>query len=220
MEANLSLFWTARATSLALLFVCMGISGFLLKNQKRYETLINNRRFNVLLVTLINVFWVSAVAIPADPSVLPRPSTFSVEPGTTLLQTVGLPFMICGVLLIAMTIALRRRSGLKTYQEELAHTLLTEGVYRYCRHPLYAAICLLAVGTPLRLLNHDGVLAIPLVLAAIAIGARNEERYDIGLKFAEQYEPYRKRTGMFGPQWFWAVVITGLLVLGVLIFLA
>jgi protein-S-isoprenylcysteine O-methyltransferase Ste14 len=220
MEANLSLLWTARATSLALLFACVGISGFLLKNQKRYETVINNRRFNVLLVTLINVFWVSSVAIPADPGVFPRPSVFSTEPGATLLRTVGLPFMICGVFLIAMTIALRRKRGLKTYEEELAHTLLTQGVYRYFRHPLYAAICLLAVGTPLRLLNHDGVLVSLLVLATVAIGARDEERYDIALKFPEQYEPYRKRTGMFGPRWLWAMVITGLMVLDVLIFLA
>lgn len=220
VEPNLSLLWTARATSLALLFVCTGISGFLLKNQERYEALLDSRRFNVLLVTLINLFWVAAVAIPADPSVLPSPSVFSTEPGDTFLRIGGgLPFMICGVLLIATTIALRRKRGLKTYQEELAHTLLTEGVYRYCRHPLYAALGLLAVGIPLRLLNHDGVLVSPLVLAAPAMGARDEERYDIGLKFPEQYESYRNRTGMFGPRWLWATLMIGLLVLDVLIFL-
>jgi protein-S-isoprenylcysteine O-methyltransferase Ste14 len=76
--------------------------------------------------------------------------------------------------------------------------LVTTGVYRYIRHPLYASLLLLAWGAffkaPRRLPGALAGLATVLVYAT----AKAEERENIGY-FGPEYEAYMQRTRRFIP---------------------
>lgn len=79
--------------------------------------------------------------------------------------------------------------------------LISKGIYRYLRHPMYASLVFLALGVFLK--NPDLRSSILATLCAVAfyITARVEEGEMIG-KFGSDYEKYRKSTGMFLPKIF------------------
>lgn len=76
--------------------------------------------------------------------------------------------------------------------------LVTEGAYRYIRHPLYASLLLFAWGV---VLKSPGWLTADLALAStafLALTARAEEVENLRY-FAEEYREYMRRTRMFIP---------------------
>jgi protein-S-isoprenylcysteine O-methyltransferase Ste14 len=80
------------------------------------------------------------------------------------------------------------------------HSLVTGGVYRHVRHPMYAAHLLWAIAQGLLLSNWlTGwaflVLSIPLYMVRIP----NEERMMLG-HFGEEYRSYKSRTGGLFPR--------------------
>lgn len=79
-----------------------------------------------------------------------------------------------------------------------ARTLITRGVYRFVRHPLYSAHMIMFFGSMLLRLNFATVLLYLLFLAGQVFRARIEER-KLDLAFAE-FAGYRDRTGMFMPR--------------------
>ncbi len=55
----------------------------------------------------------------------------------------------------------------------------------------------------------------PALLGIFVVQALIEEKYDMGVRFHEQYRQYRQTARMFGPAWLWsAIVVTILLVAG------
>jgi protein-S-isoprenylcysteine O-methyltransferase Ste14 len=79
-----------------------------------------------------------------------------------------------------------------------ARTLITHGVFRYVRHPLYSGHIIMFFGSMLLHLNFATVLLYLLFLAGQVFRARIEER-KLGLAFAD-YASYRDCTGMFMPR--------------------
>jgi protein-S-isoprenylcysteine O-methyltransferase Ste14 len=61
-------------------------------------------------------------------------------------------------------------------QEERGHTVVSTGPYHYVRHPMYAAIVVFVVGTPLLLGSWSGVLVGLLFVVLLARRAVLEER--------------------------------------------
>jgi protein-S-isoprenylcysteine O-methyltransferase Ste14 len=79
------------------------------------------------------------------------------------------------------------------------HTLVTTGVYRWVRHPLYTSIIWMFYGTCLVYLNLAALMAVTIVFLPFMVHrARQEERLLLE-KFPE-YRDYRKLTGMFIPK--------------------
>jgi protein-S-isoprenylcysteine O-methyltransferase Ste14 len=80
------------------------------------------------------------------------------------------------------------------------HTLVTDGVYRLVRHPMYAAHIVWGVAQALLLPNYvAGPLALPVMVAILNVRAPREERAMI-LRFGEQYIAYMNRTGRVLPK--------------------
>jgi len=76
--------------------------------------------------------------------------------------------------------------------------LVTTGVYRYIRHPLYASLMLVGTGIFFKdIALVTGILAF-VNLAALTATAKTEE-HEMLKKFGEEYEHYMKRTKMFVP---------------------
>jgi len=99
--------------------------------------------------------------------------------------------LIAGVLLL-------RRSGQPTDALEATTNLVTGGIYRIIRHPLYASLLLLAWGiffkSPSLL---DGCLAA--VATAFLYATARADEAECLVKFGDGYADYMRRTRMFLP---------------------
>ena len=79
------------------------------------------------------------------------------------------------------------------------HQLVTDGVYRRIRHPMYLSLLIFAVGQTLALPNYvAGPAWLVAMIVLIAFRLRAEERMMIE-EFGDEYEAYRKRTNRLIP---------------------
>ena len=209
----MSLLWIIRIILISLAFSIMIITGLFMKDQEKYEKFYNNKPLNIFLITLLNVACFLCVAIPSDPNVIPPPAFLSSEFINITFIILGDLSLGFGLFLIIKTFIIRRKHGLKTYEEVPAHVLITYDVYRYFRHPLYSGVLMNYLAFLLVFSNYDGFLIFPLIIFIFLLGAKFEEKYDVGLKFEKEYAEYKKKTRILGPLWFWAIIITGLLLI-------
>ena len=80
------------------------------------------------------------------------------------------------------------------------HKLITDGVFKYIRHPMYSAHLLWAIAQVLLLHNWIAgysflIIAVPLYLLRV----KNEEKM-MTKQFGEEYREYMKRTGRVIPR--------------------
>lgn len=109
---------------------------------------------------------------------------------------------ICVLWLGVRRLRLVRRSGKRTekelYEFERTSELITSGVYRYIRHPLYASLLYLAWGSFLKELTWISVLLVLIATASLYATAVADEHECIGY-FGDLYREYMKRTKRFVP---------------------
>lgn len=113
----------------------------------------------------------------------------------------------CGPVVMVASLVLFYRShadlGLNwsaTLEMREGHTLVTAGVYRSIRHPMYAAILLFDVAQGLMLANWlAGWSALAAFLPLYVMRAPREERMMVDA-FGDAYRDYMKRTGRLLPR--------------------
>jgi protein-S-isoprenylcysteine O-methyltransferase Ste14 len=76
--------------------------------------------------------------------------------------------------------------------------LITGGIYRFIRHPLYASLILLALGAFLKDPSPLGVFLAAAVGLGAFLTARIEERFNLE-RFGDAYRDYMERTKRFIP---------------------
>ncbi|MBN2413724.1 isoprenylcysteine carboxylmethyltransferase family protein [candidate division KSB1 bacterium] len=76
--------------------------------------------------------------------------------------------------------------------------LVTTGIYKYIRHPLYSSLLLLAWGAYLKHISLIATLVILLTTLCLVLTAKMEERENIAY-FGESYLEYIKKSRMFIP---------------------
>lgn len=118
------------------------------------------------------------------------------------------PFVAIGILMYLASIALflqsieaakRTRLQRSFVDHPLPDRLITDGPFRWVRHPFCTGYLLGSFAAPVAI-DHVGSLLVALPLAAIAIyAAVREERVWLSGPRAEEYREYRRRTGMFIP---------------------
>ncbi len=81
---------------------------------------------------------------------------------------------------------------------ERTTVLVTQGSYRYIRHPLYASLQFLAWGAWFKVPSWQGGLLAIAATVFLVLTARAEEAEDVRY-FGAPYEEYRKQTRMFIP---------------------
>ncbi|OEU41218.1 hypothetical protein BGV40_16160 [Methanosarcina sp. Ant1] len=80
------------------------------------------------------------------------------------------------------------------------HSLVTDGPYRFIRHPMYAAILLIGIGVSFLSANWIVTLSYMLpVICLYLIRVSDEERMMIE-KFGDEYREYMRRTGRLTPK--------------------
>lgn len=84
------------------------------------------------------------------------------------------------------------------------HALVTEGVYRHLRHPMYSASWLLMVAQALLLSNWIAGFGGIVTFGALYVLRVSKEERMMQERFGEQYQRYRATTGRVIPkQWPW-----------------
>jgi protein-S-isoprenylcysteine O-methyltransferase Ste14 len=120
------------------------------------------------------------------------------ESGSVRLQTIGAVCMFAGIGLMVLSQLHLGASWRIGIDERAAPGLVTAGLYRYSRNPIYVALVVFVAGYTL-------LLPTPLSLALLAgalIGVwqqvRAEEAYLLGT-YGECYREYARRVGRFLP---------------------
>jgi protein-S-isoprenylcysteine O-methyltransferase Ste14 len=135
------------------------------------------------LVFLIQPRWVdfTAVAIPA------------------WVRLMGLPLALAGIALFGWMFRYLGLNVTSTSMPRTNATLVTDGPYRWVRHPMYSA-ALILVGAA-SLLTGNVVVAVGgiVMFALLAARSRLEERRLLE-KFGDAYRSYQRRTGRFIPR--------------------
>jgi len=71
--------------------------------------------------------------------------------------------------------------------------LITKGIYKTTRHPIYLALILISFGSAIILDSVAGILLIPLNTGVLEILSSLEEKYVLTVKFQSQFQKYKER---------------------------
>jgi protein-S-isoprenylcysteine O-methyltransferase Ste14 len=116
-----------------------------------------------------------------------------------LLLVVSLILVVWGVILLRRFGQSRPTTvGSPEFEWENTETLVTAGVYRYIRHPMYSALLFLAWGTLLKSASITALILASVATLAVAATAKAEEAENVA-RFGQEYRDYMKRTRRFVP---------------------
>lgn len=100
--------------------------------------------------------------------------------------------ILLGLSLMGGAIRLFRRSGQDPKPWEPTPEIISTGVYRFTRNPMYVGMALLQIGIGVGLANGWILALVPVVLALVYWTAiRHEEAY-LERKFGENYTSYKR----------------------------
>jgi protein-S-isoprenylcysteine O-methyltransferase Ste14 len=201
--------WFVRGILLVLLIVSVSVFAIFLRrrSESKYGAVLESRPVNLLGVIAYNLACYLLAALPSDPRLFTPPAWLT-------HPVVAVGFLIVGIGLVALAVflfsaAIRQRKTVGG--ENVKEGLLTSGVYRFTRHPIYTGIFGVSMGLALIFRSWDGFLMLPFILALNLLEGGIEERFDIGARYPAEYREYRKRTRPFGSAWFWIVLVSILL---------
>jgi protein-S-isoprenylcysteine O-methyltransferase Ste14 len=119
--------------------------------------------------------------------------------GSWLLLSVSLVFVVWGLVL------LRRLGGFRptdeaspTFEWESTGRLVTTGIYRYIRHPMYSSLLFLTWGAVLKSVTPTTLFLGVVASLALAATAKTEEAENVA-RFGQEYRDYMTRTRRFVP---------------------
>ena len=121
-------------------------------------------------------------------------------------QLVSWLLLVASVLLVAWAVILLRRfgrprpatEGSPVFEWENTASLVTSGVYRYIRHPMYSSLLFLTWGALLKSVSITTLALAVIASVALAATAKIEEKENVA-RFGQEYRDYMKRTRRFVP---------------------
>jgi protein-S-isoprenylcysteine O-methyltransferase Ste14 len=145
-------------------------------------------RFRLLIIGVIVV-----LLILQNFGLIGQLLTTTLIPHTTLIRVISVVFLIVG-LGIAI-VARRTLAGNWSNVAELKvdHELITTGIYRYVRHPIYTGVLLMMIGTVL-VSGTTSVLLIFLVLVGVFWFNITQEEKLLTEYFPNAYPAYKQRS--------------------------
>jgi protein-S-isoprenylcysteine O-methyltransferase Ste14 len=108
--------------------------------------------------------------------------------------------MMVGYTFVFLGLSLIIRGWKQVYEAQKSDRLVTEGIYRYIRHPQYTGIYLAIFGQLIHWPTIPTLVLFPVIVIAYYALARKEERVMIE-KFGNEYRVYAKKVPMFFPKW-------------------
>ena len=121
------------------------------------------------------------------------PSVFTVAAGPWWwMPAIGVVLWVAGIPFMAVAARQMMRA-------RRADRLVTDGVYAWCRHPLYAAWALFIVPGAILFLRSWLLLAVPVIFyASVRVFSHREER-QLEEHFGDEYRDYKRRVHALFP---------------------
>jgi protein-S-isoprenylcysteine O-methyltransferase Ste14 len=117
----------------------------------------------------------------------------------SVAEIAGLTLLVAGLTIMLIGQATLKRSYSGTLVVRRDHKLVTHGIYRFTRHPIYlGAIMGLCIGIPLFAPSLYGFLIL-LALIPIALNRIRMEEAMLTEEYGEAYRSYRERTSKLIP---------------------
>jgi len=98
------------------------------------------------------------------------------------------------LLIVALIAFARARTTVNPVEPEQAKTLVTTGLYRISRNPMYLAMALILLGSALRLSNIGVFIAPALFVWSITMFQIKPEERALQSIFGEDFTAYRQQT--------------------------
>ena len=110
-----------------------------------------------------------------------------------VLLTIGTTLNVIG-LIIAIT---ARRTLADNWSGDIEikkdHKLITTGIYKYVRHPIYTGVIAMALGTILLIMSINAFIFFGIISALMIFKLKQEEKL-LTKYFPKEYPEYKKRT--------------------------
>lgn len=160
---------------------------------------LDRRQEGVLILATLRpvglALWVGAIAYMINPASM----AWSSMPLPAWLRWTGAGVFVVAVGLLVWTLRCLGTNLTDTVVTRQAHTLVTNGPYRWVRHPFYDCVALLVLAISLITANWFFLLAGALVFVLVLVRTRTEEEKLLA-RFGDAYQAYRDRTGRFLPR--------------------
>ncbi|MBI2757709.1 MAG: isoprenylcysteine carboxylmethyltransferase family protein [Chloroflexi bacterium] len=110
-----------------------------------------------------------------------------------ILRTIGLPLAAIGFLLAVSALLEFRKAHTTVDPHGSVKSIVTSGIYRFTRNPIYAGFLLVLIGIPLNSGTYWGLLLAPVFIVSINnLVIQHEEAY-LEKKFGDVYAGYKSR---------------------------
>jgi len=114
--------------------------------------------------------------------------------------------LVVSIVLVVSGVVLLRRFGRSrptteeapVFEWENTESLVTTGVFRYVRHPMYSSLLFLTWGALLKSMSITTLVLASVATLALAATAKVEEGENVA-RFGQEYRDYMKRTRRFVP---------------------
>ena len=114
-------------------------------------------------------------------------STFSVQ------SIIGLALFIIGLIIMIVGQATLRRNYSGTVVIRDDHQLITHGIYRFTRNPMYLGLIMVVIGLPVYAVSLYGFLTSLILVPIILNRIRLEEKL-LTAEFQDDYQKYKETT--------------------------
>jgi len=122
--------------------------------------------------------------------------------GSWLLLIISVVLVVWGLVLLHHRGGPRPvTDGSPMFAWEHTETLVTTGIFRYIRHPMYASLLYLTWGALLKSVSVGALALASVATVALAATARVEETENVA-RFGQSYRDYMEHTRRFVP-WVW-----------------
>lgn len=155
--------------------------------KKRYES-------PFFFVMLYSIIILAVLASNYDPTgITTGKNSGSLSDVNLVLMAVGVGMIFLGLIIRIVAIGTLKKNFSNRLHIREGHTLVTNGIYHWIRHPAYLGLILIVLGIPVLLSSVLGLLVMLLVVPLLLHRIKLEEAMLIG-KFGTEYEDYMKAT--------------------------
>ena len=116
----------------------------------------------------------------------------------SIQNIIGMALLVIGLTIALVAHFTLRRSYSSTLVIRKDHQLITHGIYRYVRHPVYLGVIIAVIGLPVFASSLYGLLIILALIPIILNRIRMEERL-LTEEFGDVYRDYQETTSKLVP---------------------
>lgn len=118
-----------------------------------------------------------------------------------LVQLFGMVIELGSLALFWAAIRVSRAARLRlAFDAENPDSIVTEGPYKYLRHPFYTSYLIFWIGWAIATWSVWALLPLAALIAIYTVAAKDEERKFSNTPMAEAYAAYKQRAGLFWPR--------------------